>query len=143
MNGNPPAPRCSPRAAREVEQNTPLRRARTCYGHLAGVAGVHLLRELLRRGWLEPDAGGPSPAFRLTAMGEAALCARGVDLAAACAQHRPLAQPCRDWTEREYHLAGPLGDELVRALAAAGVIARRPDTRIVTLVRPLDPWLDG
>lgn len=131
------------RALRELERDTPLRRARTCYGHLAGVAGVHLLRELLRRGWLEPDAGGPSPAFRLTAMGEAALYARGVDLAAACARRRPLARPCRDWTEREYHLAGPLGDQLVRALAAAGIIARRPDTRIVTLVRPLDSWLDG
>src|SRR6476646_9267138 len=39
-------------AARAVRGNTPLRQARTCYDHLAGVAGVGLLDELLRRDWL-------------------------------------------------------------------------------------------
>ena len=33
-------PRCSPQAQREVRRNTRLRQARTCYSHLAGVAGV-------------------------------------------------------------------------------------------------------
>ena len=44
--------RQSLRAARELRRDAPLRHARTCYDHLAGVEGVQLLREMLRRGWL-------------------------------------------------------------------------------------------
>ena len=36
-------PKFSPQSQREVRRNTPLRQARTCYGHLAGVAGVALM----------------------------------------------------------------------------------------------------
>src|SRR5262247_3572687 len=38
--------------------DAPVRLARTCYDHLAGVAGVRLLDGLLARGWLEPS--GPA-----------------------------------------------------------------------------------
>ena len=44
--------RQSARPARELRRDAPLRHARTCYDHLAGVEGVQLLREMLRRGWL-------------------------------------------------------------------------------------------
>ena len=39
----PEQPPRSPQAEREVRRNTALRTARTCYDHLAGVAGVHRL----------------------------------------------------------------------------------------------------
>src|SRR5262245_53420075 len=51
----PTTPRRSPQARREIQGNTAIRQARTCYDHLAGVAGVQLLDEMLHRGWLEPD----------------------------------------------------------------------------------------
>jgi len=41
--GTPPI---SAQAAREVRRDTALRRARTCYDHLAGVAGVALFDEM-------------------------------------------------------------------------------------------------
>ena len=47
----------SPQAAREVRRNTALRQARTCYDHLAGVAGVQLLDAMCERGWIELEAG--------------------------------------------------------------------------------------
>jgi len=132
----------SPHAAREVARDTPLRRARTCYGHLAGVAGVHLLHELLRRGWLEPAAeSAPRPAFRLTTIGEAALHARGVDLVADRSRRRPRASACLDWTERMPHLAGPLGAAILQALERDGYLRRQPGLRAVTLLQPLDDWL--
>ena len=46
-------PKFSPQSQREVRRNTPLRQARTCYGHLAGVAGVALMDEMLGLKWLE------------------------------------------------------------------------------------------
>src|SRR5262252_946629 len=38
--------------------DAPVRLARTCYDHLAGVAGVRLYDTLLARGWLEPAPAG-------------------------------------------------------------------------------------
>jgi len=60
--------RQSPRAARELRRDAPLRHARTCYDHLAGVEGVHLLREMLRRGWLLQGRRN-GPAYELSASG--------------------------------------------------------------------------
>ena len=45
-------PRRSPQADREVRRDTRLRQARTCNGHLAGVAGVALMDEMLGLDWL-------------------------------------------------------------------------------------------
>src|SRR5437870_9575944 len=56
----PPTPSSSLQAVREVRRNTSMRQARTCYDHLAGVAGVQLLDEMLRRGWLEPNEDAPN-----------------------------------------------------------------------------------
>ncbi len=70
----------SPQARREVRRDTALCRARTCYGHLAGVAGVHLLEELLRLGWLEvaaAPADGGRVGYTPTVAGAAALALRG------------------------------------------------------------------
>src|SRR5262249_52362128 len=69
----------SAQAARLVRRDAPIRHARTCYDHLAGVAGVRLLDELRGRGWLAAAGDGDSSPLRLTAAGAAALVARGVD----------------------------------------------------------------
>ena len=56
---------------------TPIRRARTCYDHLAGIAGVQLLDELLRRNWLAvTDANGNRPQYGVTPAGVHAFLAR-------------------------------------------------------------------
>src|SRR6266536_2930591 len=39
-------------AASQPARDAALRRARTCYDHLAGISGVRLLDELVARGWL-------------------------------------------------------------------------------------------
>ena len=70
----------SPQARREVRRDTALRRARTCYGHLAGVAGVHLLEELLRLEWLEvtaADADAGRVGYAPTVAGAAGFGAAG------------------------------------------------------------------
>src|SRR5215510_14468244 len=75
----PTTPPRSLQAVREVQRNTAMRQARTCYDHLAGVAGVQLLDEMLRRRWLEPNEPEENPRslYRLTPPGTQVLSARG------------------------------------------------------------------
>ena len=73
-------------AEREVRRNTLLRQARTCYGHLAGVAGVALMEELIRLEWieeLEEPASGNRVGYALTTNGYMEMSGLGVDLVTA------------------------------------------------------------
>ena len=135
----PRRPRRSALAEREVRRDTPLRRARTCYDHLAGVAGVALLDAMLAHGWLVPRARS----YAITPRGAHALLRRGVDLVAADAAARPFVRPCVDWTERRPHLAGALGAALLDRLTRDGIVHRTPRSRLVGLRRPLAGWLDA
>ena len=57
-------PKLSSQAEREVRCDSRLRQARTCYGHLAGVAGVALMDRMISLGWLEEDLS-PGPGNRV------------------------------------------------------------------------------
>jgi DNA-binding transcriptional ArsR family regulator len=130
----------APRARRV---SAALREARSCYGHLAGVAGVQLLDAMLELGWIAPlPATAARQEYRLTDAGECALRERGVDVAAATRARRLFAFGCLDWTERRPHLGGALGGAVLEALIAAG-IARRGDGRTVELRTALDGWIAG
>ena len=133
-------PRRSPQAAREVRRNSALRQARTCYDHLAGIAGVQLLEEVLRRGWLEP--AGNEEGYRLTSLGDRAFDNRDIDLALRRQGRRRFAYGCLDWTERRFHLSGSLGAALLNALEVQGAVCRQPGGRAVTLRQRLTDWLD-
>ncbi len=122
----------------------PERRARRCYDHLAGAAGVQLLDALLRRGWLIPGPNQPQtqPRYTLTESGTQALAERDTDLNQATTTRRVFAYGCADWTERRPHLGGALGHEITATLERAGIITVPRDTRAVTVHAPLTTWLD-
>jgi DNA-binding transcriptional ArsR family regulator len=132
----------SPQAACEVRHNTPIRQARTCYDHLAGVAGITLLDEMVRRRWLVLGQRGDRPQYNLTPEGGHALTERGIDLDGVRTARRLFAYGCLDWTERRHHLGGALGAAALRALARAGAIRRNNASRAVTLLKPIRDWLD-
>ena len=141
-------PKLSAQAAREVRRDTPLRRTRTCYGHLAGVAGVQLMEQLLSRRWLEAIPGGPGERrvrYAPTGVGILAFAALGVQLPKVqkSKANGQSAFGCLDWTERDQHLGGALGRALVRCLELQGNLSRNAGTREVALKKSLDQWLDG
>ncbi len=139
-------PKLSSRAKREVRRDSPLRRARTCYGHLAGVAGVALMDKLIGLGWLEedpPPVSGNRVRFALTSQGLQAMDELGVDAAAAARSTGNFAFGCLDWTERGHHLGGALGRAVTAFLSERGFVGRTPGTREVTLRGGPDSWLDG
>jgi DNA-binding transcriptional ArsR family regulator len=132
------------RVPRLEVDSTPIRRARTCYDHLAGIAGVALLDELLKRNWLSVAGKSTTkPQYGVTAAGVHALVARGVDLGGVQTSRRMFAYGCLDWSERRPHLAGSLGAALLAALVDANIVELAEDSRAAILVRPLSDWFDA
>lgn len=137
------ASRARSRSARRPGPSDPMRHARTCYDHLAGVAGVQVCSALLERGWITPvtdTRGTHQPAYELTETGRTGLAALGVDLPASRGSRR-FAYACPDWTEPHPHIAGALGAAILDALIAGGYASRQPGTRTVQIERPIAEWL--
>jgi biotin operon repressor len=119
-----------PRTLRAVREDAAMRRARTCYDHLAGELGVALHDALLARGALSAE-------YVLQPAGVALLDELGVDLATAQAARRHFARPCLDWTQRRPHLAGALAAALCARLMELGWLVRRvPGQRSLRLTDP-------
>ncbi len=95
--------------------------ARSCYGHLAGSLGVRLHDALVAGGAIEADEHGHRS---LTGAGRQLLDRAGVPVVPRVG--RVLARPCLDWTERRDHLAGTVGDGLLRRALDAGWLRRHP-----------------
>lgn len=99
-----------------------LRRARTCYDHLAGELGVMIAEGLERQGLL---ASGEGKRLEVTAAGEQFF---AKELGIATARLRPgrhgVACRCLDWTERRHHVAGPLGAALLCRWGELGWVIR-------------------
>ena len=136
-------PERSAQAEREVRRDTPLRRARSCYGHLAGVEGVALMDELLELGWVVVQGDGFHAPVRLTSEGAEAMARLGIDADGLSNKKRKFAFACLDWTERRYHLGGALGGELLLALETDGYVKRLPASREVKPLTPAGEWLRG
>lgn len=119
--------RRSPTFVPGADPGAEMTRARTCYDHLAGRLGVALFEQL--RGL---DAWSLSAdAVRLSERGAARL--RGAGLMPEDSPHPDLpGRVCVDWTERRFHLGGPLGAWLATRLFTAGWLRRRPTTRALT-----------
>jgi DNA-binding transcriptional ArsR family regulator len=144
------APRRPVRSLREGTRAAALRRARTCYDHLAGRYGCAVTQGLLARGALVAR-DGINDTRRRTAdplssqlhehpyeLGAAAgpvLEELGVDLEAVrrAGGQRPLMRFCLDWSEQRHHLAGGLGSAVLDAFLDQEWVLRRSGHRAVTV----------
>ena len=105
-------------------------RARTCYHHLAGRLGVAFFERLRSQRGLVLT----SDSVRLSKRGHRMLADSGL-LADDDAIERLSGRSCLDWTERRFHLAGPLGTYLTHRLFDAGWLRRRRDTRALGITQ--------
>ena len=79
---------------------------------------------MIQRGWLIED----EPWFRVTDLAREGLAELGVEAAPG--------RTCMDWSERRFHLAGPLGARLAQVLINRKILLRDSKTRTLR-VSPL------
>lgn len=94
-----------------------LRRARTCYDHIAGALGVRLFASLIEQGRLTLLSDG----IALSDSGTALLRELG---GAPPNEARPACRACLDWSERRSHLGGRAGAALLTLFLARGWVRR-------------------
>lgn len=122
------------RAIRVGPRDRALRRARTCYDHLAGEVAVSIADRMLERGQIEFSADGGA----LTEVGTSFLSGLGIDLAPpGGGRRRPagriFCRPCLDWSERRPHVAGAVGAALCRHCFDRGWMRRIEHSRALTI----------
>lgn len=110
----------------------PLRAARSCYDHLAGILGVALHDRLAAQRWITSDRA-TGHAYKLTASGSRALTSFGVDVDTARSRRRRFAFACIDWSERRPHVGGALGAALLAAALDKKWLRRDDDSRALTV----------
>lgn len=103
-----------------------MRRARSCYDHLAGDLGIALTDRLVARGWVDSGVGATTAPLEQIS--------QELGLAIEVSESsRPLVRGCTDWTARRAHVAGRLGAAILSALLAEGWLARRREDRALTI----------
>lgn len=142
------APAQPVRSLRESTRAAAMRRARTCYDHLAGRLGVAVTEGLIdRRVFTRTDGrpgtqrgdgdrlAAPMPVhpYQLGPDATSVLAELGVDLAEVQAARRPPLRFCVDWTEQRHHLSGGLGAAVLAGMQSAGWVRRHDSRRSVTL----------
>ena len=123
----PVATRAGHLRVRTGPRDPELRRARSCYDHLAGDLAVKMFdgfvarRLLVRRG----------DALRLTREGQDFFECAGIDIGELDSGRRPLCRPCLDWSERRSHLGGTLGAAILNHVVARRWAVREAKSRVV------------
>jgi DNA-binding transcriptional ArsR family regulator len=104
-----------------------LRRARSCYDHLAGDLAVQMFDRFIERRLLVRRRD----VLNLTQDGRRFFVKGGIDIDALERVRRPLCRTCLDWSERRSHLGGALGGAILDRIVALGWAVREARTRIV------------
>ncbi len=116
-----------------------LRRARTCYDHMAGELSVHLADRWLMSGWIR-KAGDQ---WLLTPSGNRGFASLGLALPDPTLR-RPQLRPCLDWSERRPHIGGQLGASMLELLLSQDWVRRRRGSRVLLVTdegeRALSKW---
>ena len=118
-----------PRNRRPARMPPDMRRARTCYDHIAGEVGVAITDSLVGRGLvlLEGEAG------EVTNAGRAFFAKHGIDIESATRSKRIFCRPCLDWSERRPHLGGRVGAAICTHCLDRGWLRRRRDSRTLDM----------
>lgn len=112
-----------------------MRRARTCYDHMAGSVAVAMHDRFIEEDWLVSHVGGGATAYEVTDSGARTLFRLGIDVAEMRGLRRRFAYGCLDWSERRPHIAGALGSALLKHAVAKKWVVREMNSRTLCLTR--------
>ncbi|HEK2896560.1 helix-turn-helix transcriptional regulator [Proteus terrae] len=102
-----------------------LRKARTCYNHLAGEVAVDIYHSLCQQKWITEDGRA------ITALGLERFKNMGIEFQAK--HSRNICCPCLDWSERRFHLGGQIGAAFLNYAEAQAWLTRHQGYREVTI----------
>jgi DNA-binding transcriptional ArsR family regulator len=123
----PVATRAGHLRVRTGPRDPELRRARSCYDHLAGDLAVRMYDRFVERRLLARRGDE----VRVTRDGAKFFECAGIDIGALQGGRRPLCRPCLDWSERRSHLGGTLGAAVLDYVVAHRWAVREPKSRVV------------
>jgi len=109
-----------------------LRYARTCYDHMAGELAVLLRERFEKLRWLSGGKQGED-GYDLTDEGTAAFRALGIDINTVRSLRRRFAYACVDWSERQPHIGGALGDAILKVAMKQKWLLQDLDSRALRL----------
>ncbi|WP_109391811.1 ArsR/SmtB family transcription factor [Proteus cibi] len=102
-----------------------LRKARTCYNHLAGAVAVDIYHSLCQQKWITEDGRA------ITTQGLEQFKNMGIEFQATHSRH--ICCPCLDWSERRFHLGGQMGAAFLDHAETQGWLTRHQGYREVTI----------
>lgn len=108
-----------------------LRHARSCYDHLAGQVAVEIFRSLSKNGYIDEA----DDTILLSAKGARFFESRKINLNRVLKSKRAFIRPCLDWSERQYHLAGSVGNALFEHGLEQEWFKREKHSRIISITR--------
>lgn len=111
-----------------------LRRARTCYDHMAGEIAVQIHTGLIAAGWLMPHTNR-NEEFILSDQGKQKFEELGIELQTPIHSRRRYACNCLDWSERRPHLGGSLGAAFLRFVKEQAWVEADLDSRALAITR--------
>ena len=121
------APTTTVRSLSQSLEIQAIRRARTCYNHLAGELGVSLTQALTEKGFLSFH----EEVYALGEGGETWFNSMGIECRQLRHKHQNFAKACLDWSERKTHLAGALGTALAQRLFELKWVTRFEKSRAI------------
>jgi DNA-binding transcriptional ArsR family regulator len=123
----PVAARAGHLRVRTGPRDPELRRARSCYDHLAGDLAVTMFDRFMERKLLARRGDSVS----VTGEGRRFFARSGIDIEALEKSRRAVCRPCLDWSERRTHLSGTLGAAIFQLMLDRGWAVQERKTRIV------------
>ena len=122
-------PPAAPRSSWDgIDSDQRIRRARTCYDHIAGALGTGICDVFVARGYIDDSSG-----WALSPEGRRWCAENAVDVSAREHTRRPQVLLCLDWTERRDHLAGALGAAMLDTALTSGWVERQRTSRALTV----------
>ena len=122
------------RKVRTGPRDAAMRRARSCYDHLAGSIAVSVADRMGEQGYIiDLTEGG-----ELSAEGVVFLRSIGVDVDTALnrtTERKLFCRPCLDWSERRPHIAGTIGAALLNACFEHDWMRRTDGSRTISITR--------
>ena len=122
------APKPKVNSLNSFNSTNKLKKARSCYDHLAGLLGVCITEALINKGYLEDIPNEKE--YVVTELGIEFFNSWGIEIYKLRKLKRHFAKKCLDWSERKYHLAGSLGNAVMMYMLEHRWIEKLPNRQI-------------